>query len=80
MSYKVTNISGGLLVCDLTTVGKTLRLNNKKAETIKDYEVTPHIKNLANKGLVLLEEVAVIENQFNKKAVQNSKKVKEKED
>ena len=46
MSYKLTNISGGQIVCDLAVEGKTLRLDNKQTTTIKDSEITPHIKNL----------------------------------
>ena len=58
MSYKLTNVSGGLIVCDLAIKGKTLRLANKQTETIKDKELTPHIKNLVLKGLILSEEVS----------------------
>lgn len=57
MSYKVTNISGGQLVCDLAVEGKTLRLNNKQSETIKDSEITKHLEVLATKGLILLEKI-----------------------
>lgn len=58
MSYKLTNISGGQIVCDLAVKGKTLRLDNRKSMTISDKEITPHIKNLISKGLILSEEVA----------------------
>lgn len=57
MSYKLTNISGGQIVCDLNK-GKTLRLNNKQSETIKDTEMTPHISNLIAKGLILSVQVS----------------------
>lgn len=57
MSYKLTNISGGQIVCDLATEGKTLRLNNRETKTIKENEITPHIKNLVTKGLILSEDV-----------------------
>lgn len=79
MSYKLTNISGGLIVCDLAVVGKTLRLNNKQSETIKDTEITPHIKNLVVKGLILSEEV-VIETSKNTVKNNSKKNKKEKED
>lgn len=79
MSYKLTNISGGLIVCDLAVVGKTLRLNNKQSETIKDTEITPHIKNLVEKGLILSEEV-VIETSKNTVKNNSKKNKKEKED
>lgn len=58
MSYKVTNNSGGQLVCDLAVEGKTLRLNNKQHTTIKDNEITQHLKNLESKGLILIEIVS----------------------
>ena len=57
MLYKLTNNSGGQIVCDLMSQGNTLRLNNKKSKTVKETEITPHIKNLVNKGLILIEEV-----------------------
>ena len=77
MSYKLTNISGGLIVCDLAVKCKTLRLNNKQSKTIKDNEITPHIKNLVSKGLILSEEVE--QPQATKKTTA-SKSSKEKED
>ena len=58
MSYKVTNISGGQLVCDLAVEGKTLRLNNRQSTTIEDNEITQHLKNLEDKGLILNEYVS----------------------
>lgn len=57
MSYKLTNISGGQIVCDLAVEGKTLRLDNRKSKTITDKEMTPHIQNLIDKGKILSEEV-----------------------
>lgn len=57
MSVKLTNISGGQIVCDLAVQGKTLRLNNKQSKTIKDNEITSHIQNLVVKRLILSEEV-----------------------
>ncbi len=57
MSVKLTNISGGQIVCDLAVQGKTLRLNNKQSKTIKDNEITSHIQNLVAKRLLLSEEV-----------------------
>lgn len=79
MSYKLTNISGGLIVCDLAVAGKTLRLNNKQDKTIKDTEITPHIKNLVNKGLILCETVSV-ETKTTKKKSNVQKNIKEKEE
>lgn len=77
MSVKLTNNSGGQIVCDLAVQGKTLRLNNKQSKTIKDNEVTPHIKNLVEKSLLLSEEVK--EPQTTKKQT-TSTRSKKKED
>lgn len=76
-SYKLTNKSGGLLVCDLAVEGETLRLNNRQTKTIKDTEITPHIKNLVNKGLILSELVQTRTTRTKKK---NTQKSKEKEE
>lgn len=57
MLISLKNISGGLLVCDLKTKGKTLRLNNRQSKSIQDTEFTPHIETLLSKGLLLKEEV-----------------------
>lgn len=77
--FRLTNISGGQIVCDLVGEDNTLRLDNKQTKTIKDIEITPHIKNLVEKGLILSEEVQLEESNVTKKnSVQkNSKKVKE---
>lgn len=81
MSYKLTNISGGQLVCDLAVEGKTLRLNNKQTKTIKDTEMTPHIKNLVTKGLILSEEISVgVTKTTKKNTVQKENSKKEKEE
>lgn len=78
MSYKLTNISGGQIVCDLAVEGKTLRLDNKQTKTIKDTEITSHIENLAIKGLIVSEYISVETKSNKKEAVQkNSKKEKE---
>lgn len=74
--YKLTNKSGGQLVCDLAVQGKTLRLDNKKSQTIKENEITPHIKNLVSRGLILSEEV-VQPQQTKKNTTPKSSKVKE---
>ena len=75
MSYKLKNISGGQIVCDLAIKGKTLRLNNKQTATIKDTEITPHINNLIAKGLILGEKT--VETKTKKSAQKSSKKEKE---
>ena len=74
--FRLTNISGGQIVCDLVGEDNTLRLDNKQTKTIKDIEITPHIKNLVEKGLILSEEVQLEEPNVTKKnSVQkNSKK------
>ena len=56
---ELQNISGGQIVCDLKTEGKTLRLDNKDITTIDDFEVTEHIENLGNKGLLISRSVKV---------------------
>ena len=55
MSYKLTNISGGQIVCDLAS-GETLRLDNKQSTTIKDSDITEHIRVLEKRGYMLCEE------------------------
>ena len=77
--FRLTNISGGQIVCDLVGEDNTLRLDNKQTKTVKDIEITPHINNLVKKGLILSEEVQLEEPNVTKKnSVQkNSKKVKE---
>lgn len=78
MLFKLTNNSGGQLVCDLAVKGKTLRLDNKKSQTIQDTEITPHIKNLVEKGLILSEEVKQPKEEVTKKnTAPKSSKVKE---
>ena len=74
--FRLTNISGGQIVCDLVGEDNTLRLDNKQTKTIKDIEITPHINNLVKKGLILSEEVQLEESNVTKKnSVQkNSKK------
>ena len=53
---KLTNISGGLLVCDLKD-GSTLRLNNRQSKTFKKEVITNHIRNLVSNRLLRIEEV-----------------------
>lgn len=77
MSYNLTNISGSQIVCDLAVKGKTLRLNNKQTETIKENEITPHIRNLMNKGLILIKEVHTSEPKAIKKTTKKVEKEKE---
>lgn len=77
MSVKLTNISGGQIVCDLAVAGKTLRLNNRQSKTIKDTEITPHIKNLVTKGLILSEEVVVTPQATKKETTSTRSKKKE---
>lgn len=49
MSYKLTNISGGQIVCNLAS-GETLRLDNKGTQTIKNTDMTEHLLNLEKLG------------------------------
>lgn len=80
MSYKLTNISGGQIVCDLAVKGKTLRLNNRQSKTIKDTEITNHIKNLVSKRLVLSEQISVEEVKIIKKKAVQKDSSEEKEE
>lgn len=80
MSFKLTNISGGQIVCDLAVKDKTLRLDNKKSKTIKDSEITPHIKNLVSKGLILCEQIVSEETKSTKKSTVQKSSKKEKEE
>lgn len=73
MSYKLTNISGGQLVCDLAVKGETLRLDNKKSKTIKDNEMTPHIMNMSNKKLILIEKISNETKSVKKETTKKSK-------
>lgn len=66
MSYKLTNICGGLIVCSLSD-GSTLRLNNRQTKVVTDTEMTSHIRNLILKGLMLGEEIVVEKNTRKKK-------------
>ena len=76
MSFKLTNISGGLIVCDLAVEGKTLRLNNKASKTITDNEMTSHIENMASKRLLVIEKVSN-ETKTKKDSAKTSSKEKE---
>lgn len=78
MSVKLTNVSGGQLVCDLANNGGTLRLNNKETKIVKDNEVTSHITRLIEHGLVLSKKVVEPKPTTNKKEVaKNGNKEKE---
>lgn len=79
MSYTLTNISGGQIVCDLAVKGSTLRLDDKQTKTIKDTEITSHIRNLVSKGLILSDQVSLETKNKKKRNVQKNIS-KEKED
>lgn len=79
-NIKLTNISGGQIVCDLAVKGKTLRLNNRQTETIKDTEITPHIENLVTKGLMLSEVLVETKMTKKKSTVPKETVIKEKEE
>ena len=80
MSYKLTNISGGQIVCDLAIEGNTLRLDNKKTKTIKDNEITPHILNMSDKKLILIEKLNNEVKSVKKETVKKKSNSKEKEE
>ena len=69
---KLTNISGGCIVCNLID-GETLRLRNKESVEVEQSRITKHINFLIDKGLMLkgIEEVKI--------ADKMDKKNKEKE-
>lgn len=56
MSYTVTNKAKRPIVCPLDSKN-TLRLPINGQTVIKDSQVTSHIKNLSEKGLLVLSEV-----------------------
>lgn len=56
MSYTVTNMAKRPIVCTLGDKS-TLRLPIKGHTVIKDTQMTDHLKNLRDKGLVVLSEV-----------------------
>lgn len=55
--YRVLNISGGQLVCDLGG-GGTLRLDDKEDMNIKDTDMTDHIQHLESLGYIKCTKVA----------------------
>lgn len=57
MSYKLTNISGGQIVCNLAS-GETLRLNNRQSCTVEDEDITKHIRVLESRKLMLCQKVS----------------------
>ena len=62
--YKLTNISGGLLVCDLNTLGKTLRLQHKQSIIIPESEITPHMWNLIVNYIILCTEAFTSDEEY----------------
>ena len=53
---KLTNVSGGQIVCDLKS-GETLRLNNRQETTIKDSDMTKYLQNLNKQGIVVAKNI-----------------------
>lgn len=70
--YKLTNISGGLLVCDLITGGKTLRLQHKQSAIVPESEITDHLWNLIVNYLVLCSESHTTDEEYNPDSGGNS--------
>ena len=77
MLYKITNISGGQVVCDTAVKGKTLRLNHKQSETIKSTEMTPYIERQIKMGIFLSEVVSEETKPTKTTVSKNSNKEKE---
>lgn len=69
---EITNISGGLIVCDLEN-GETLRLNNKVTVALNDGDITKYLENLSRKGKVRIRKQIPVQ----QKAVTTQKKGKE---
>lgn len=72
MAVKLTNISGGQIVCDLKK--GTLRLNHKQSDTFEENVLTDHVNNLISKGYIRKEVVR------EKAPVEKSAVKKEKEE
>ena len=56
-SFKITNISGGQIVASLKDPKESFRLNNKCSTVLTEGQMTSHIENLINKGLLVSDEV-----------------------
>lgn len=56
--FRVTNISGGMLVCTLADGKTTLRLKDGKHEDIEDGLMTKHLRNIEKKKLVTVEDLS----------------------
>ena len=70
---KVTNISGGLLVCTLAN-GKTLRLDNKKSTDLPDSAITPYLEGLSKRGYVRMKSTPRPTNHTVEKTVKKENK------
>lgn len=55
--YRVTNISGGQLVCTLADGKTTLRLDNKKSEEVSEKNMTPYLRSIEKKKLVKIVQI-----------------------
>lgn len=49
---RITNLTGGLLVCPLRAESNTLRLNNKETKDIPDEDMTDYLYAIEKKGLI----------------------------
>lgn len=62
--YRLTNISGGLLVCDLSDK-TSLRLNHKQSAVVSESKLTSHIWNLIENYIILCEEAFTSDEEYN---------------
>lgn len=56
--FRVTNISGGMLVCTLADGKTTLRLKDGKHEDIKESQMTKYLRDIEKKKLVKVEDIS----------------------
>lgn len=60
--YRVTNISGGMLVCTLADGKTTLRLKDGKHQDIEEGQMTKYLRNIEKQKLVRIEDLNTIPN------------------
>lgn len=81
MSYTVKNKIKRPIVCTLKD-GSTLRLPINGQTTIKDSQITEHVKSMSEKGILILSEITVsqprVEKSEKKKSTESSKEKEEK--
>lgn len=56
--YRVTNISGGMLVCTLADGKTTLRLKDGKHQDIEEGLMTKYLRDIEKQKLVRIEDLS----------------------